>query len=269
VQECDVLKNFAFVHVETDEDAKRVMDSLDNHMLEGRPLHIEKSTSRLRKEPGMGDKCFRCGAFDHKTPNCPADTSEEAKRSRRRASPPSSMNGGKRPTNSMSSMLDNYPPAKRGGSPAHSTWGYLQPSNVDLYRTGGNALRTIDHDPELPRPRDRDLIPLFDQYMEARQRYFYYRDRLSKELDVRAQQEPFGASTGAMMTGQGAAYPASYTTSMRAPSQPHYSQDLYQTYPVAAPTGQTATPYYTGPTPQATPAYMSYGATTAVPPRMF
>jgi hypothetical protein len=29
--------------------------------------------------------------------------------------------------------------------------------------------------------------------MEARQRYFYYRDRLSKELDARAQQEPFPA----------------------------------------------------------------------------
>ncbi len=42
------------------------MRELDNHVLEGRPMHVEKSTSRLRPNPGMADACFRCGLTDHK-----------------------------------------------------------------------------------------------------------------------------------------------------------------------------------------------------------
>lgn len=64
VTECDVLKNFAFVvcefalyylglqHVETDEEAAEVVKRLDGYIVEGRPIHIEKSTSKLRKQPG-------------------------------------------------------------------------------------------------------------------------------------------------------------------------------------------------------------------------
>lgn len=36
-------------------------------------IYVARSTSRLRKQPGMGDKCFRCGATEHKTVNCPQD----------------------------------------------------------------------------------------------------------------------------------------------------------------------------------------------------
>lgn len=32
-----------------------------------------RSTSKLRKEPGMDKRCYRCGAVDHKTPQCPND----------------------------------------------------------------------------------------------------------------------------------------------------------------------------------------------------
>lgn len=27
----------------------------------------------MRKEPGMDKRCYRCGAVDHKTPQCPSD----------------------------------------------------------------------------------------------------------------------------------------------------------------------------------------------------
>jgi len=39
----------------------------------GRELHVERSTSRLRKQPGMSDKCFTCGAEEHKTSQCPGN----------------------------------------------------------------------------------------------------------------------------------------------------------------------------------------------------
>lgn len=69
-----------FQHVVTEDDADLVIGKLDKYNLDGREIHIERSTSRLRKEPGMGDKCYTCGATDHKTPNCPQEMSRRKKR---------------------------------------------------------------------------------------------------------------------------------------------------------------------------------------------
>lgn len=77
VVELDVIKNFAFVHMATDEEADRAVRALDNHNFDGRPIHIEKSTSRLRKAPGMAAVCYSCGALDHKTPQCPRDPAKQ------------------------------------------------------------------------------------------------------------------------------------------------------------------------------------------------
>lgn len=99
VAECDVIKNYAFVHINNEKDAERAVKKLDNHVLEGRPLHIEQSTSRLRKAPGMSSVCYRCGADDHKTPSCPVDNADMARRMKAnngKLSPSMLINGNKR-----------------------------------------------------------------------------------------------------------------------------------------------------------------------------
>ncbi|KAI6238224.1 putative 2-oxoglutarate dehydrogenase E1 component DHKTD1-like protein, mitochondrial [Aphelenchoides fujianensis] len=166
VQECDVLKNFAFVHVISDDDAQIVIDKLDKYNLEGREIHIERSTSRLRKEPGMSDKCFTCGAHDHKTPNCPQEQGRKKKRG---------LDMDERPDGKKPAVLPTINLAGGGvmGAPAIN-WGC---------KVGGGS----DGDPELPCPTNPELRTLYDQYLESRTRYFYYRERLSKELSLQPQ----------------------------------------------------------------------------------
>uniref|UniRef100_A0A914W2Y3 RRM domain-containing protein n=1 Tax=Plectus sambesii TaxID=2011161 RepID=A0A914W2Y3_9BILA len=290
VQECDVLKNFAFVHVKNDEDAKRCVEQLDNFMLEGRPIHIEQSTSRLRKEPGMGDKCFRCGGYDHKTPNCPIDKGEDSvRRNRRRPSPGFPTNGSKRPPPSGSNFSDpSYPPAKRGSSPP--SWGYNQPGydpyRRDPYYGGGPPqARAVggDPDPLLPRPRDRDVEPLYDQYAEARQRYYYYRDRLTKEMQARAQDPYATAAQQPAYAHAGGQQYAQYDYSAQAAAQAAQPAaapvvrypDVYGGYQAGQPPAAPAYPYgagYAGATaaaPSAQPPYMaSYGVQQGAQPAL-
>uniref|UniRef100_A0A914DRU6 RRM domain-containing protein n=1 Tax=Acrobeloides nanus TaxID=290746 RepID=A0A914DRU6_9BILA len=166
VLECDVLKNFAFVHVPTDDDAQKAIDKLNKYKLEGREIHIERSTSRLRKEPGMGDKCFTCGALDHKTPNCPQEQSRRKtlKRSGENEEGPNS----KKSTVSLVSN-NSFSTISSSVSNPPQCWGY---------KVGGGA----EGDPELPCPTNPELRTLYDQYLESRTRYFYFRERLAKEL---------------------------------------------------------------------------------------
>lgn len=171
VTECDVLKNYAFVHVDTDDEANEVVKRLDGYIVEGRPIHIEKSTSKLRKQPGMGDKCFRCGAADHKTTSCPHDPTKSQSVTRFDLTQ-------KRP---MVSIVEEEPAAKR--SAVAGAWGTAtQPATI---------VQTVA-DTELARPQDPELFPLYEQYLESRQRYFYYRDSLLKEIGARtaALQQP-------------------------------------------------------------------------------
>ncbi|KAH7730702.1 RNA-binding protein lark [Aphelenchoides avenae] len=177
VQECDVLKNFAFVHVQNEDDATAAIEKLEKHKLEGREIHIERSTSRLRKEPGMSDKCFTCGATDHKTPSCPQE--QERRKTNKRPGEPDEEVHSKRPV--------VLPPINLAGgtAPAAPTaapqcWGY---------KVGGGS----DADPELPCPTNPELRTLYDQYLESRTRYFFYRERLGKELSL----QPGGAAASA------------------------------------------------------------------------
>jgi RNA recognition motif-containing protein len=161
VQECDVLKNFAFVHVATEEDATIVIDKLDKTLLEGREIHIERSTSRLRREPGMENKCFTCGANDHKTPQCPQEQGRR-KTVKRPGEGNESVSAAKKPNANL--------------TPTPATpqcWGY-------------KVTPVIDNDPELPCPANPELKTLYDQYKDSRSRYHYFRDRLQKELSLQA-----------------------------------------------------------------------------------
>uniref|UniRef100_A0A671VDE3 RNA binding motif protein 4.1 n=1 Tax=Sparus aurata TaxID=8175 RepID=A0A671VDE3_SPAAU len=75
VLECDIVKNYAFVHMDRMEDALEAINQLDNTAFKGKLMSVKLSTSRLRTAPGMGDRsgCYRCGQEGHWSKECPLD----------------------------------------------------------------------------------------------------------------------------------------------------------------------------------------------------
>ncbi|KAJ8337513.1 hypothetical protein SKAU_G00364790 [Synaphobranchus kaupii] len=73
VAECDIVKDYAFVHMERVEDAMEAISGLDNTAFQGKLMSVQLSTSRLRTAPGMGDQtgCFVCGKPGHWSKDCP------------------------------------------------------------------------------------------------------------------------------------------------------------------------------------------------------
>lgn len=62
----NLLKTFLFKHMKYEDEARRACDALNNSTFDGRTIHLEFSTSKLRKAPGMDEVCFRCGDKTHK-----------------------------------------------------------------------------------------------------------------------------------------------------------------------------------------------------------
>lgn len=84
VVECDIVRNYGFVHLESSGDVNDAIKDLNGTMVDGQPMKVQISTSRVRQRPGMGDpeQCYRCGRGGHWSKECPKGMGPERFRER-------------------------------------------------------------------------------------------------------------------------------------------------------------------------------------------
>ncbi|KAF3697485.1 RNA-binding protein 4.1 RNA-binding motif protein 4.1 [Channa argus] len=190
VVECDIVKDYAFVHMERMDDAMEAINKLDNTAFKGKLMSVQLSTSRLRTAPGMGDHtgCFVCGKHGHWSKDCPVgrDGSHgDGTRGRSSRAPPRSPPGYGRGSYGMaSSSALHY----MGGS-AYSQASYLgglppPPRRLSGYSSDAGdryASRPIGSYAEQSSAYDRDRVySSVDYYEKYRARPYgssYFEDR--------------------------------------------------------------------------------------------
>ncbi|XP_052123842.1 RNA-binding protein lark isoform X2 [Frankliniella occidentalis] len=72
VVECDIVRNYGFVHMDSTDNVAEAVRELNGHVIDGQPMKVQMSTSRVRQRPGMGDSemCYRCGRGGHWSKEC-------------------------------------------------------------------------------------------------------------------------------------------------------------------------------------------------------
>ncbi|XP_067877843.1 RNA-binding protein 4B-like [Heterodontus francisci] len=70
VVECDIVKDYAFVHMEKEEDAVQAITNLDEKEFNGNRLRVQLSRSTYGKSGGQRDVCQRCGRQGHQARDC-------------------------------------------------------------------------------------------------------------------------------------------------------------------------------------------------------
>lgn len=179
VVECDIVKDYAFIHMERMEDAMDAISKLDNTAYKGKLMSVQLSTSRLRTAPGMGEHtgCYVCGKHGHWSKDCPVGRNG------------SHGDGGRSGR------------AHPRGPPGYGSGGYdMAPPGADYM--GGSAYSRASYVGGMPPPPRRLSAEQGDRYANraassyAERSSAYDRDRLYSSVDYyeKYRANPYGAS---------------------------------------------------------------------------